>query len=130
MQNLVFHNSDVSGNGNKLEDQITAVLWFKKQNKKPTQNIWKSGTIGYYNFFCLKNIALIYKQYNLWKRHCWAVSILVWKFNFSSNLFTGGHHSISSYVCVIMNNRVAVDGIGYFKAVSLNALGLLLKMRN
>lgn len=38
--------------------------------------------------------------------------------------------STSSYVCVIMTNRVAVDGIECFKAVSLNALGLLLKMSN
>lgn len=41
MQNLVFYSSEVSGNGNKLEDQITAALWFKKQNKKPTQNMEK-----------------------------------------------------------------------------------------
>lgn len=33
MQNLVFCNSEVSGYGNKLEDQITAVLWFKKTKK-------------------------------------------------------------------------------------------------
>lgn len=79
MQNLVFCNSEVSGYGNKLEDQIKAALWFKKQNKKPTQNIWKSGTIGYYNFFCLKNITLIYKQYHLWKKllSCIYVSVKI-----------------------------------------------------
>lgn len=33
-------------------------------------------------------------------------------------------------MCVIMTNRVAVDVIECFKAISLNALGLLLKMRN
>lgn len=38
MQNLVFCNSEVSGYGNKLEDQITAVLWFKKTKKNKTKN--------------------------------------------------------------------------------------------
>lgn len=38
MQNLVFCNSEVSGYGNKLEDQITAVLWFKKTKQKTHPN--------------------------------------------------------------------------------------------
>lgn len=43
MQNLMFYNSEVSGYGNKLEDQITALLRFKKTKpKNPPKTYGKS----------------------------------------------------------------------------------------